>query len=197
MRAPITPLRKIIWQNLISRIRMLLSIQPINPSDALTLDKLIASKIHHITGFPYNPTTDILTLPIDLHGLDYPSLAHINAGIATEGLWCDLNHHMPAYRTMARLTLVDWTCGINHCVHPLDCKGLLRDFTGKYQKIPAAWIIAHKVMTMLESKLALQVTDCLHILHGEVSLSHVINITKAHGKIVPDRGQSKRSRLGV
>jgi hypothetical protein len=58
---------------------------------------MIASKIHLITGFPYNPSMDILMLPVDLHGLDYPSLARINAGIATEGLWRDLNHHVPAY----------------------------------------------------------------------------------------------------
>jgi hypothetical protein len=147
---------------------------------------MIASKIHHITGFPYNPNTDILTLPVDLHGLDYPSLARINAGIATEGLWRDLNHHVPAYQNMARLTLADWTCVINHCVYPLDGKGLLRDFTGYYRKIPAAWIIAHKVLTTLEPKMALRATDRSYILRGEVSLSHVLNIAKAHGKLIPD-----------
>jgi hypothetical protein len=164
----------------------LLSIQPIKPGDALSLDKMIASKIHLITGFPYNPNTDILMLPLDLHGLDYPSLVRINAGIAMEGLWRDLNHHVPAYRNMARLTLTDWTCTINRCVYPLDGKGLLKDFTGHYWKIPAAWIIVHKVMTTLELKMALRVTDGSHILCGEVSLSHILNIAKAHGKLVPD-----------
>jgi hypothetical protein len=163
-----------------------LSIQPIKPGDALTLDKVIASKIHHITGFPYNPNTVILTLPLDLHGLDFPLLYHINAGIAIEGLWRDLNYHVPAYWKMARLTLADWTCTINHCLYPLDGKGLLRDFTGHYWKIPAAWIIAQKVMMILEPKMALRSIDCSHILRGEVSLSHVLNITKAHGKLVPD-----------
>jgi hypothetical protein len=205
IRAPLTLLRKIIWQNLVSRLRALLSIQPIKPGDALSLDKIIASKIHHITGFPYNPNTDILTLPIDLHGLDYPSLARINAGIATEGLWRDLNHHVPAYRIMARLTLADWTCAINHCVYPLDGKGLLREFTGQYRKIPAAWVIAHKIMTTFEPKLALRVTDNSHILRGEVSLTHVLNIAKAHGKTVPDgrviktltsRGVSRLADIG-
>jgi hypothetical protein len=184
--ALLTLLRKIIWQNLVSRLRALLSIQPIKPGDALNLDKIIASKVHHITGFPYNLNMDIMTLPVNLHGLDYPSLAFINAGIATEGLWCDLNHHVPAYRIMARLTLADWTCAVNHCIYPLDGKGLLRDFTGQYWKIPAAWIIAHKVLTTFELKLALQVTDNSHILRGEVSLSHILNIAKAHRKTVPD-----------
>jgi hypothetical protein len=87
---------------------------------------------------------------------------------------------------MARLTLADWTCTINHCVYPLEGKGLLRDFTGHYQKIPAAWIVAHKVMTTLRPKMALRMTDSLHILRGEVSLYHVLNIAKAHGKLVPD-----------
>jgi hypothetical protein len=64
VRGPITLLHKIIWQNIISCLRALLSIQPIKPGDTLTLDKIIASKIHHITGFPYNPNTNILTLPI-------------------------------------------------------------------------------------------------------------------------------------
>jgi len=182
IRAPITLLRKIIWQNLISRLCALLSIQPIKPGDALSLDKMIASKIHFITGFPYSPKTDILTLPVKLNGLDYLSLARINAGIATEGLWRDLNHHIPAYQNMARLTLADWTCAINHCIYPLDGKGLQRDFTGQYRNIPAAWIIAHKIMTTMEPKLALRTTDCSHILRGEVSLSHVLNVAKAHGK---------------
>jgi hypothetical protein len=186
IRAPITLLRKIIWQNLVSRIRALLSIQPIKLGDALSLDKMVTSKIHHITGFPYNPKTEILTLPVDLHGLDYPSIARINAGIAIEGLWRDLNHHVPAYRDIVRLTLADWTCLINNCVHPLDGKGLHRDFTGQYQNIPAAWIIAQKAMTTLEPKMSLRATDCSHILRGEVSILHTLNVAKAHGKAVPD-----------
>ena len=57
---------------------------------------------------------------------------------------------------------------------------------GHYRKIPAAWIIAHKVLTTLEPKLVLRTTDCSHILHSEVSLLHALNIAKAHGSIVPD-----------
>jgi hypothetical protein len=110
----------------------------------------------------------------------------VNAGIATEGLWHDLNHHVPAYQNMARLTLADWTCTINHCVCPLDRKGLLRDFTVQYWKISAAWIIAHKILTTLKLKMSLRATDSSHILRSEVSLSHVLNIAKAHEKIVPD-----------
>ena len=148
---------------------------------------MIASKIHFITGFPYNPNTEILTLPVDLHGLNYPSVACINAGITVEGLWRDLNHHIPAYRNMARLTLADWTCSINNCIYPLDGKGLRRDFTGQYWNILAVWIIAQKVMTTLDPKMSLRATDSLHIPHGDVSISHILNVAKAHGKVVPDR----------
>jgi hypothetical protein len=186
VRAPITLLCKIVWQNLISRIHALLSIQPIKPSDALTLDKAIASKIHFMTGFPYNPNTEILTLPVELHGLEFPSLARINVGIVVEGLWRDLNHHVPAYHGIARLTLADWMCSINHCVYPLDGKGLLRDFTGYYCKIPAAWVVTHKVMKTMERKLSLRRTDCSFIQRGEVSIIHILNVAKAHGAQIPD-----------
>jgi hypothetical protein len=181
-----------VWQNLISRLRALISIQPIKPRDTIKLDKLIASKIHHITGFPFNPNTDILTLPIELHGLEFPSITRINARIAINGLWRDLNHHVPAYCNVARLTLAEWTCDINHCMYPIDGKGLIRDFTHQYRKIPAAWIIAHKSMASMEPKLCLRRTDCSHILCGEVSLSHVLNLAKVHGVRMLD-GRSVRT----
>ena len=48
-------------------------------------------------GFPYRGNTDILTLPVEHHGLDFPSIARINMGLVAEGLARDLNHHIPAY----------------------------------------------------------------------------------------------------
>jgi hypothetical protein len=63
---------------------------------------------------------------------------------------------------------------------------MCRDFTGYYRKIPVAWIIAHKALSTLEPKLMFRMTDCSHILHGEVSLSHILNVTKAHRKVIPD-----------
>ena len=123
---------------------------------------------------------------MELHGLEFPSLAHINAGIVVEGLWRDLNHHMLAHRVMARLTLADWICSKNHCVYLLDGKGLLRDFAGYYHRIPAAWVIAHKVMKTMEPKLSLRKTDCSFIQHSEVSIIHILNVAKVHGAQVPD-----------
>lgn len=160
--------------------------QPIKPGDALTLDKMIASKIHLITGFPYNPNTEILTLPVELHGLEFLSLAQINSGIAIDGLWHDINHHVPAYRNIARVMLADWMCNINHCMSLLDVKGLLRDFTSHYRRLPTAWIITHNAMTMLEPTLSLRRTNCSFIQCGEVLISHVLNIAKAHGVEIPD-----------
>lgn len=112
-RAPITLLRKIVSQNIISRCRALISLQPIKQIDAEDLDHRIMRKVHDELGFPFQPRTSILTLPVDRHGLGFPSVARINAGIAVDGLTRDLNHHIPAYRTMALITMADWTCDIN------------------------------------------------------------------------------------
>ncbi|KAJ7702817.1 hypothetical protein B0H17DRAFT_1157412 [Mycena rosella] len=71
---PITLLRKIVKQNMISRARALLSLQPIKRIDADNLDTLIKTKIHAELGMPYTPSTVVLTLPIELHGLDFPSI---------------------------------------------------------------------------------------------------------------------------
>jgi len=98
MHIPITLLRKITAQCIVARCRALLSIQPIKNSDALLLDKQLARKIHMALGFPYCGNTDILTPPVEHHGLEFPSIARINMGLVVEGLARDLNHHIPAYR---------------------------------------------------------------------------------------------------
>ena len=64
--------------------------------------------------------------------------------------------------------------------------GLLRDFTGYYCKIPAAWVVAHKVMKAIKPKLSLRRMDCSFIRRGEVSIVHILNVAKAHGAQVPD-----------
>lgn len=58
-------------------------------------------RVHEILGFPFCPSSVVVTLPLNLGGFDFPSLARINAGIAVEGLAKDLNHHIMAYRVMA------------------------------------------------------------------------------------------------
>ena len=65
-----------------------------------------------LTILGYQGNTDILTLPVEHHGLDFPSIAWMNMGLVAEGLACDLNHHIPVYQHVAHITLADWTCGI-------------------------------------------------------------------------------------
>ena len=140
------------------------------------LDQQISGKVHHCVGFPYHPNRKVLTLPVSHLGLEFPSIARINAGIMVEGLAQDLNHHIPAYQLMVRLTLADWTCSINDCINPLDGHGLMKTFTRYYCKIPAAWIIAQKTMSTMNPKLSLCLRDCSHILQGDISVSHALNI---------------------
>ncbi|KAJ7255014.1 hypothetical protein B0H12DRAFT_1050396 [Mycena haematopus] len=179
-RLPITLLRKMVAQNIVSRCRALLSLQPIKQADAEALDIQISSKIHGILGMPFSPNSIILTLPVSHHGLGFPSIARINAGIAVDGLMRDLNHHITAYRYMARITLAEWTCNISGCLYPLDGDGLRKNFTHYYRKVPAAWITAHVVMSTMDMPLSLRMTDQNDILLGDVSISHVISLCNHH-----------------
>ncbi|KAJ7451025.1 hypothetical protein FB451DRAFT_1409931 [Mycena latifolia] len=60
---PITLLWKIVKQNIISKARALLSLQPIKRADAEDLDRRIKNKIHLESGMPFTPSSDVLTLP--------------------------------------------------------------------------------------------------------------------------------------
>ncbi|KAF8164064.1 hypothetical protein BJ912DRAFT_1035130 [Pholiota molesta] len=82
-RLPITIIRKVIAQNVVSKCRALLSLQPILPTDAEKLDRLIMRKVHETLGFPFQPSTDIANLPISLHGFGFPSISKINAYMKT------------------------------------------------------------------------------------------------------------------
>jgi hypothetical protein len=174
-------------QSIASRARALLTFQPIIDTDALKLDRLIASKVHEISGLPWIFNTEIATLPVSLHGFEFPSIRRINASIAVDGLARDLNHHITAYRNMALITLADWTCHINECIDPLVEPGILKNFSRRLQfnTIPAAWIIAQKVMGSFKPPLRLCSTDQSHLLNGEVSLSHCLKILKTHDDSTP------------
>ncbi|EDR05378.1 uncharacterized protein LACBIDRAFT_329822 [Laccaria bicolor S238N-H82] len=82
-RLPITLIRKIVSQNVVSRCRALLSLQSLKQPDAEALDRLIIQKVHDALGFPFQPSTSIATLPVLYHGFDFPSIARINAGISS------------------------------------------------------------------------------------------------------------------
>lgn len=173
-RLPITLIWKIIAQNVISKCRTLLSLQPVTLKEAEQLDSLIMRKTHDALGFPFQPSTNIATLPVAHHGFGFPSIARINAGLAIEGLLRDLNHHIPAYRSMAHITKTDWTCEKCGCINPLDGIGLQKDCTRQMHSIPASWIIAQK--TMHSISLSLKETDQSYISKGEISLTHAINL---------------------
>ena len=184
---PITLLRKIAMQSIASRARALLSFQPITDTDALKLDRSVAAKVHAASGFPWIFNTEIATLPVSLHGFEFPSIRRINASIAVDGLSRDLNHHIPAYRSMALITLADWTCLINDCVNPLAQPGINKDFSRRihFNTIPAAWIIAQKEMGTMKPPLCLLPTDQSHILKGDLSISHCLKLLKMHDRSFP------------
>lgn len=136
--------------------------------------------VHDIMGFPFRPSSDIATLPLVPRGFEFPSVARMNQGIAVSGLTCNLNHHIPAYRSMAIITLADWTCSRNACMAPLDGLGLMKDFSYHTKSVPAAWIIAHKALASMRPAVTLCCTDQLYLLHGDVSIAHVLN---AHNNV--------------
>ena len=167
-RLPITLIRKIVAQNIISKRRALLSLQPVTMKEAEQLDSLIMRKAHEILGFPFQPTTSIATLPVAQHGFGFPSVARINAGLAVEGLSRDLNHHIPAYKTMAHITRADWICEKCGCINPLDEIGLKKDCTRQTKSIPTSWIVAQKMMhsmsLTLTNRISLKARCHWHIL---------------------------------
>ncbi|KAJ4499753.1 hypothetical protein C8R41DRAFT_729585, partial [Lentinula lateritia] len=188
-RPPITLLNKIISQNIISRCRALLSLQPIKQTDADILDKKINRLVHDQLGFPFMPSPTILTLPIRNNGLGFPSIARINAGLATDGIRRDLNHHIKSYRDMARITMADWTCSLNHCVYPISGTGLLtQTHSSRFKKTSGKRSSVNiPVMSEHREKLSLPRTDRTEVLTGDVSLSHYISIFNHHNQIIQEK----------
>ncbi|KAF9008468.1 hypothetical protein BDZ89DRAFT_1079046 [Hymenopellis radicata] len=184
VRTPITLLRKVVAQSIIPRCRALLTLQPIKLSDASSLDSLIAEKVHVALGFPFRPSSKLLSLPTSHLGLGFPSVYRINAGLLLNGLSRDLNHHIPAYRQMAALTLADWQCYYNGCIYPLDEHGLTRSFTGSYGRIPSTWIQAQSLLKTLQ--LSLRSTDSSSILTGDFSVSHALGVCRSAGLEIPN-----------
>jgi len=89
-----------------------MSLQPLKQADALSLDSLLIQKVHEALGFPFRPNSLIATLPINMHGFGFPSIAHINASLVTEGIMRDLNHHLPIVswpESLCRIGLVNET----------------------------------------------------------------------------------------
>ena len=173
-RLPLPILHKLVSQLLVSRIRPRLAYQPLTPADALLLDFRIAHRIHEYLGFPFHFNTRLLTFPLSFGGFDFPSISRLNAAAAVSGLTRDLNHFLPTFRTMARITYRDWMCQLNRCLCPFSQAGLRQHFTPRRASIPSAWIIAHQVLRSLG--LSIVDTDQSYISCGEVSLRHIANL---------------------
>ncbi|KAF5310189.1 hypothetical protein D9619_010594 [Psilocybe cf. subviscida] len=169
-RSPITLLRRIVTQVIISKVRPCLAVQPISKTHAQNLDRMLATKIHQLLGFPYQFSSKVLLAPIDYGGLGFPSIERLNAASAVSGVTRDLNHHLSPYRHMANITLADWSCMGHNCVSPLqhpDCT----TFAPHQTRVPPAWSIAHGVLKDLA--LSLHPTDLSHLADGNVSIQHL------------------------
>lgn len=68
---PLTLLCKVIGQNLVSKLRPHLALQPISHHNAVQLDHLLALKIHQYLAFPFHFKTLLLTTPLSLRGLAF------------------------------------------------------------------------------------------------------------------------------
>jgi hypothetical protein len=175
-RLPFTLLRRLVIQRLVFKIRPRLAYQPLKRSDADTLDKLIAHKIHAYLHFPFPFNPHLLSMPFSLHGFDFPSIARLNDSAAVTGLARDLNHHLPLFRDIATITLADWTCSVAHCHSPLnaDSPSFIRNYTRLSHKLPSSWIVAQSVMQDL--RLSIRDTDLSFLLSGRVALQHLVRL---------------------
>ncbi|KAK0439458.1 uncharacterized protein EV420DRAFT_1316137 [Desarmillaria tabescens] len=171
IRLPLPALRRVLSQCLVSKLRPHLAYQPITETDAVHLDHLITAKVHEYFSFPFHFNSTLLSLPLSLHGFDFPSISRLNRVAAVNGLLRDLNHHIGTFRDMARITLADWTCQLNHCVFPLHGASLNTSFMRQQSGLPFQWRLAHD--TMRQNGLSIRNTDLSFLFYGDVSLRHL------------------------
>ncbi|KAG1769503.1 hypothetical protein EV702DRAFT_978666, partial [Suillus placidus] len=191
-RLPLTAIRRIICQTLISRIRPRLAFQPITPAQAQKLDLRIAHIVHHYLRFPFTFHSGLLSLPVALFGFDFPSITRLNASAAVVGLQRDLNHPITAFRDMARITLADWSCMLNSCRYPLaDCR---RSFVHAQAHLPWAWILAQETLIHISS--AVIPTDQTSLLEGHINISHILNGSPALASSFPQGALPALTRHG-
>jgi hypothetical protein len=110
---------------------------------------------------------------VQLHGFAFLSIARLNDYVAVTGSLRDLNHHLPLFSDMARITLADWTCSISHCQPPLlaSSPSFERSYARFIHTLPRAWIVAHSVLRDL--RLSISDTDLSYLLTGQLSLQHL------------------------
>ncbi|PPQ73488.1 hypothetical protein CVT24_007817 [Panaeolus cyanescens] len=171
-KPPLTFMRRVISQRLISKIRPYLALQPLNPSDAEALDRLLASKVHAILGFPFRFNTELITAPLNIFGLEFPSISLLNSSLSTNGLLRDLNHHLPPFKNMADITLADWSCSSNGCLNPLTHPSI----SASSNHLPTAWQTAFKALKV--NNLSIFINDLSPLISGNTSIAHLYNISR-------------------
>jgi hypothetical protein len=176
-RLPHNIVRRIVLGAIMPRIRALLTIQPVSHRQAEELDMALAQRVHQLLGFRFPPNISIMSLPVEMNGLGFPSISRMNRALCMEGLMRDLNHHIPAYRAMAEITMADWTCDLNRCCNPVSNFGRqLKDFARHHtyaSKIPVAWIVAQSAMRDLPRNIEIIDSDQSAVMRGDISIRHV------------------------
>ncbi|KAK1215270.1 hypothetical protein PQX77_022130 [Marasmius sp. AFHP31] len=173
---PFTAIRRIISQSLISRIRPLLSLQPISPLDASRVDLKIATKIHNYFSFVYRFNSSLLHLPIAFLGFDFPSVSHLNSAYLISGLLRDLNHSVSPLSSLSTITLADWMCSGNSCRYPFDGMSISSPHPTicRYsRRLPYSWFLAYRTLRSLG--LSIRSTDSSFTFTGDVALHHLFN----------------------
>ncbi|KAH6902105.1 hypothetical protein BKA70DRAFT_1113294 [Coprinopsis sp. MPI-PUGE-AT-0042] len=172
---PITALRRIISQSLISKIRPLLSFQPLLRTDAECLDHLLASKVHSYLHMPFRFKTDVLTAPLSSWGLDFPSISRLNDTTIVQGFLRDLNHPNQPFFEISNITLADWSCQLRNCHSPFSqpLPRLIR--TARLRAfIPSSWIAAQDLCR--RSNWPLKDLNQGFFWTGNVGLPHLQNL---------------------
>ena len=162
---------RIINQLLISKLCAQITLHPITPSHASSLESHITSKVHAYFSFPFMPSSEILHLPISHHGFWFASISHFNDAAAVSSVIQDLNHHIPLFCNMAQITIADWQCSITKCIFPFSPEGMCFSYHLSHPSIPIFFTLAHCVLHSL--KLNIVPSDQSSIMRGEISLIHL------------------------
>ena len=160
-------IRRIINQLLISKLHAQITLHPITPSHASSLEP---PKFMHIFLF-LMPSSEILHLPISHHGFQFASISHFNDAAAVSSVIQDLNHHIPLFCNMAQITIADWQCSITKCIFPFSPEAMHFSYHLSCPSIPIFFTLAHCVLHSL--KLNIVPSDQSSIMRGEISLIHL------------------------
>lgn len=129
-----------MWINVLimPKIRAKLRTQPIPDKLAYQLDTLLLTLVRNYMHWYYNPARCIMFRTIDHGGFGFQSIQSINRAIIVSGVLRDLNHHMPSYRNMARITYNDWSCLACRCANPFDLSSNA-PVDAKFGPLPFSW----------------------------------------------------------